>query len=562
MYIRNILIFLAGFLQVSIVFSQPSQSWVQYRRGKSFLFDSSYVSAMHEFLPVMNDSVKSRSILPNSYYYYAYCAYKNNELNNANYILQNLQEDYPDWKNMDMVRYLRGVVLLKSGVYEAGLNLLEQCKSERFQQDIRNAKMHYLSRAPVDTLELLRNKFPDERIFNKFLSAKTRINDFKVAVLLPFGNYSSKKRLFYNLYRGIQMGAEKLKGKQIRIKLYPFDSGHDTSNIHQLFTRKGFTNFDLIIGPLYSEQFKIAAEYCKKHKTSIINPLLSDSSLVDSNKFAYLLKPTYKTRGIKTAQFCHEKFEGKNSAVIYLNSSRDSAVANAYKKQYEKLGGKVRLMSAFNRKTSSAIYDSLGKISLDSLSHVFAIGDEQSLATNLFSYIESELIEETRRYGRQTDDEEDEKEDEEEKDEDKLKVGDIPVVVDEHWLSFSAVTYDQFKMHNTHFMIPDYIRKNNAEAKKFASRFQDKLNLPPTNEAYMGYDMIYFLGQVMHKYSNYFYTNLKALPKTDGLFLCGFDYQHGNDNQFVPIVKFEENQLKVINDFEGEGLKKLNSNKQ
>jgi len=66
----------------------------------------------------------------------------------------------------------------------------------------------------------------------------------------------------------------------------------------------------------------------------------------------------------------------------------------------------------------------------------------------------------------------------------------------------------------------------------------------------MGYDLMYTFAHVMKDNGN----NLKmafSKPSTmKGVFMPNFNFTNSNTNLYMPIVKFEDMQLKVVNPLE------------
>ena len=60
-----------------------------------------------------------------------------------------------------------------------------------------------------------------------------------------------------------------------------------------------------------------------------------------------------------------------------------------------------------------------------------------------------------------------------------------------------------------------------------------------------------FAGHCMQHYGNYFQLalNKQGIIKEQGLFKEGYDYVYAHDNKVVPIVKLEDNELKLIQGF-------------
>ena len=55
------------------------------------------------------------------------------------------------------------------------------------------------------------------------------------------------------------------------------------------------------------------------------------------------------------------------------------------------------------------------------------------------------------------------------------------------------------------------------------------------------------IGDIVNKYGKYFQFGLRNEDIIDGAIFKAFKYNLKNDNQFVPIVKFVDYELKIVN---------------
>ena len=70
-------------------------------------------------------------------------------------------------------------------------------------------------------------------------------------------------------------------------------------------------------------------------------------------------------------------------------------------------------------------------------------------------------------------------------------------------------------------------------------------NIIPSVYAAQGYDMLLFFGRQIAR--NSFPVKNSSGAQADDYLLSGFDYAKGNENQVVPIVKFEDGRFTKIN---------------
>ena len=69
-----------------------------------------------------------------------------------------------------------------------------------------------------------------------------------------------------------------------------------TRKRHLTWSQKEFDNMDLVIGPFYSKNFKIAAEILSRRDVPIVAPLSSKGNLLENISNAFQVIPTKKDK--------------------------------------------------------------------------------------------------------------------------------------------------------------------------------------------------------------------------------------------------------------------------
>jgi hypothetical protein len=123
----------------------------------------------------------------------------------------------------------------------------------------------------------------------------------------------------------------------------------------------------------------------------------------------------------------------------------------------------------------------------------------------------------------------------------------IPIVALPHWMQYSFFNLDQFARLNFIFIHPDFVDYSSPNVVEFRNNYQKAVNIIPSDFSYSGYDLINYFGTALSKYGTNFQKGISSVGFTPGITTTGYDYSNGNGNNFVPLVKFEEGDLKVIN---------------
>lgn len=110
----------------------------------------------------------------------------------------------------------------------------------------------------------------------------SKFGTLKVALLLPFMEQArSSDANFVEFYRGVLMAFEGLSKEYNReLDLEVISTGNSATKVEQLIREGRLDDKNLIIGPIYAEEFEVAARYATLKRIPIISPL---GSVGDSN---------------------------------------------------------------------------------------------------------------------------------------------------------------------------------------------------------------------------------------------------------------------------------------
>ena len=94
---------------------------------------------------------------------------------------------------------------------------------------------------------------------------------------------------FVEMYEGILLAVDTLRSLGMDINLYAFDVKSDTVALTRLINRGQLAGMDLIIGPVYSRNLAIAAEYGREMNIPVVSPVrLMNNSSVLNNPLLFL----------------------------------------------------------------------------------------------------------------------------------------------------------------------------------------------------------------------------------------------------------------------------------
>jgi ABC-type branched-subunit amino acid transport system substrate-binding protein len=100
---------------------------------------------------------------------------------------------------------------------------------------------------------------------------------YKVLIMLPFCvNAPDKGRVrekMLDYYEGVEIAIEELKKYQLKLEIEVVDTKGDSLEVIRLLSNPNFQNLDLIIGPVFDNEFVEVEKFCSVYKIPLISPL-------------------------------------------------------------------------------------------------------------------------------------------------------------------------------------------------------------------------------------------------------------------------------------------------
>ncbi len=415
-------------------------------------------------------------------------------------------------------------------------------------------------------------------------------DQYQVAALLPF-MYESldnpgrilQNNLVTDLYQGMMMATEDLKREGKNIQLVPYDTRRSTEVTQKILNTRNFEQSDLIVGPLYSGPVKAVQDYSLEHMVNMINPISTTSEIIGRNPYSFLLKPTTETMALALAdQAIHEMDSNKHVMIFYEQNEKDSLLASIYRHKLENAGYNIVWMTPINLENTKTIQDSL------TAEHVVYLTEDEADSIMLLPgrIVENRRIrdDELKQIWKDAGDPEgfslpisydDNRKEivfyEEVLNMAKDSIGHFLVATHKSvfsnnlisvvqarkdstriytyadWLDYTMADYNQFERLGITMVDPDYIDKSRYSFVDVSNRLSDRYKTLPSEYHYMGYELIWFVGQHMNAFGKYFQTGLRGGKFTKGKIFEGMSYGLANDNQVVPILRFKDTELEVVN---------------
>lgn len=522
-------------------------------------------------------------LAPYAQYYYAIATFRQKNFGQARLSIRQLIERYPNWLKINDAYYLLGAVSMETGQYEEALDALQYVTDAALRPDVAKLQQYFLSRlTDLKLLKQLNRKFPDnrfvglalidliqrtasdkedlelsDRLTNRFgipataapaSTSATRPTSptmvpgrntrpkgyFNVAVMFPFrvDEFDAGRRLrtnqyAFDLYDGIKMAKTQLQAEGITVNLFAYDVENDANKTLELVNSPAFAQTDLIIGPLYVEPNRIASAYANQNNIVLLNPIATSSELVTNQPMSFLAQPSVNTQAQKVLQQAKLASPGRRVAIYFGGSRRDSLLALAYLAEVKRQNYQV---VDFRRLTGTAqaMTDALLPVSATTtgtppvattdpvLGHIFFASSNDEDGPHLLDALSRRRV-----------------------------TG--PLFATASAFDFYRNSTSTFTRRELYLLYPDFIDNARDAVTAFQEEYLDKRHTIPSVFACQGYDMMLFFGRQLAKNGVPFRSRATLRTDTDDYLLSGFDYTQTNDNQIVPIVKYDGSRFVKIN---------------
>lgn len=152
----------------------------------------------------------------------------------------------------------------------------------------------------------------------------------KVALLMPFMLDSPIKQdatidKFVEFYEGVLLAIDQLKQDNVSVELITYDI-EKTSDKVKLVLQKNYVtlkNVDLIIGPAYSSQVDIVADFAKTNYIPLVVPFSPKIRSVDTNPYLFQNNTPQRKQFVEAAQLFIKNFSNKNIIIVEFNNDTE-----------------------------------------------------------------------------------------------------------------------------------------------------------------------------------------------------------------------------------------------
>ena len=342
---------------------------------------------------------------------------------------------------------------------------------------------------------------------NNILIYKDTIQEnpsLKLAMMLPFRaiEYDTieAKDIFKNnrlvnittdIYLGASMAVDSLMKLGIDIELSVFDTGRKDTKLDSILTATDFSNTDVIIGPLYSEEVpKVAV----RSGTSVVFPVYSKKQT--SFKSSKIIK-TFADREVHQEGLINYIYNNYgNENILIIGDSSTTSIRNS-----NLIKSKLLLHDSINE--AQIIYPNLGYIRKDYVINALKaeVGNWVILATDnrvISSDVINSLISLPVEEPEEEEEEEEDEEEEEESDEPEMQILPEDTVIKVFGIfkssQFDRIDNNKLAKLGFTFTSDTFYEESSPEIQLFNQQYFNQNHVYPSYYATKGFDIVFDVG--------------------------------------------------------------------
>ena len=171
-------------------------------------------------------------------------------------------------------------------------------------------------------IKLITNNVPsDSELFIKSKASSRKFAKVKAALLLPFmtkGESKDEQSKMVEYYEGFLLAVDSLKRQGYSFEIHTYDTSNDVASLQKVLAKKEMKDMNIIFGPAYHEQVRVASEFAKKNNIRLVVPFTSKGNEVFSNPDIYQINTPQSY--LYSEVYDHFIKQFPNSNVIFLNT--------------------------------------------------------------------------------------------------------------------------------------------------------------------------------------------------------------------------------------------------
>ncbi len=327
---------------------------------------------------------------------------------------------------------------------------------------------------------------------------------------------------YLEFYEGALLAVQSLQKEGLSINLSVFDTERDSATVQQFIDNGDLRDMDLIIGPAYTHNMRMVAEYGEERRIPVVSPLASRNVLLEDNSYLFQVRPTFETEVEKLTGFV-SGFHDKNIVMIHPGDSLEASHVDLLKRR---MFYKLSFYTFFSEVVfKEVIYndqitknDSINSIehalSADIKNIVIVPTDNEPFVSNIVSILNTLSAD-----------------------------YEVLLVGYQSWQRFRNIELQHFYNLNLHICTPFILDYTREEVKAFIRSFRESFQGEPEpfSFAWQGHDITYYfvsgIARYGRRFRNYSMRHRVDLLESDYMFLR-VNNRGGFENKQIHVIQY------------------------
>ncbi len=322
---------------------------------------------------------------------------------------------------------------------------------------------------------------------------------------------------FLEFYEGAKMAVDSLVRAGLTVKLNVYDTERDPDKVRKIIYNPDFSENDLIIGPVYPENFDIVSQWALANSVNIVSPLTTRNEFLIGNPYVFQVNPSTSVELEQASAFI-SNYPSSNFVLIHKNDFYERDIVESFKSNIYR---HFNYSSDFENLVFKEIAFDDASVNIeqslvaDENNIVIIASSNQAFVSNMLMRLN--IL--SRNYG-------------------------ITIFGLNDWQRFPNIEVEYLHNMELHFASPFFIDYENEKVKRFIGKYRNMYYTEPTHYVFRGHDIMFYFLQAMKNFGPDFRDCLPSmrtdLLQADFLFRQS-DYRNGLENNGISIVRYNKN---------------------
>jgi len=339
-----------------------------------------------------------------------------------------------------------------------------------------------------------------------------------------YQNLYAKAQYGLDFYHGIKLAADSLTEKGLNLELRVFDTANDTARLNQLIKDSALYGSDLLIGPLFYDEFVLAADYAKREGISIVSPVKQSNKILLGNSYVSKVVSSDPILIRSMGSYLADSLSEYNQVIVYPDHIKERTQVDQLKRTYFK-EVVAKSDSQAVRVPKEVIWDPndfqalLNKLDSTERNILVAPSEDQAFVTRLMTQLNQE------------------------------EAYEITLLGMSDWKNYDYLEVEYLQNLDVHLMVSEHIDYSSPDTKEFERKYLSKFEMPPSKFSILGFDVgIYYLNLLNDYGANFDLMLLEykeeCLGRKFEFFRTGIE--SGYENHSVYLVRYRDFQLQKV----------------